>query len=105
MVVARLLRLCGHGEHDDAHYIDARLKQSPLGRDCLEVAEERLLREGWADAEGIRAMRQEAAREVDEAVATVQREPAPDPYKENWCALASGHLSEVFEQPARSTHA
>ena len=24
----------------------------------------------------------------------VQREPAPDPYKENWCALASRHLSE-----------
>jgi hypothetical protein len=38
--------------------------------------------------------------EVDEAVATVQREPAPDPYKENWCALKSGHLREVFEVPA-----
>ena len=89
MVVARLLRLCGHGEHDDAHYIDPRLKQSPVGRDCLAVAEERLLREGWADAEDTRAMRQEAAQEVDEAVAIVQREPAPDPYKEDWCALSS----------------
>jgi len=104
MVVARLLRLCGHGEHDDAHYIDPQLKQSPLGRDCLAVAEERLLREGWADAEAIRALRQKAAREVDKAVATVQREPAPDPYKENWCALASRHLSEMFENPALSTH-
>jgi pyruvate dehydrogenase E1 component alpha subunit/2-oxoisovalerate dehydrogenase E1 component alpha subunit len=99
MVVGRLLRLCGHGEHDDAHYIDAQMKKSPLGRDCLKVAEERLLHEGWADAKGISGMRKEATQEVDEAVAKVQREPAPDPYKENWCALASRHLSELFETP------
>src|SRR3989449_1909131 len=33
LVVARLLRLCGHGEHDDASYIDPKLKASPAGRD------------------------------------------------------------------------
>jgi pyruvate dehydrogenase E1 component alpha subunit/2-oxoisovalerate dehydrogenase E1 component alpha subunit len=99
MVVGSLLRLCGHGEHDDAHYIDKQTKKSPLGRDCLKLAEDRILREGWADAKAIAAMRQEATREVEEAVATVQREPAPDPYKENWCALASRHLSELFETP------
>jgi len=100
IVVGRLLRLCGHGEHDDAHYIDPRLKKSALGRDCLKVAEERLLREGWADAEAMRALRQQAALEVDEAVATAQREPAPDPYKEDWRALSSRHLSEIHETPA-----
>jgi len=99
MVVARLLRLCGHGEHDDAHYIDPQLKRSALGRDCLAVAQERLLREGWADANAIRALRLNAAREVDEAVATVQREPPPDPYTEDWCALSSRHLSEGHENP------
>src|SRR5439155_23286209 len=26
LIVAHLLRLCGHGEHDDASYVDARLK-------------------------------------------------------------------------------
>ena len=31
LVVATLLRLCGHGEHDDADYIDPKLKNSPLG--------------------------------------------------------------------------
>jgi pyruvate dehydrogenase E1 component alpha subunit/2-oxoisovalerate dehydrogenase E1 component alpha subunit len=102
MVVGRLLRLCGHGEHDDANYIDAQMKKSALGRDCLKVAEEWILREGWADAKAIGVMRQEATREVDEAVAKVQREPAPDPYSENWCALASRHLSELFETPAPS---
>jgi acetoin:2,6-dichlorophenolindophenol oxidoreductase subunit alpha len=99
MVVAHLLRLCGHGEHDDPTYIDPQLKKSPLGRDCLKVAEERLLREGWADAEALRTLRGELTQEIDEAVATVQREPAPDPYKENWCALSSKHLTEVFESP------
>jgi pyruvate dehydrogenase E1 component alpha subunit/2-oxoisovalerate dehydrogenase E1 component alpha subunit len=100
MVVGSLLRLCGHGEHDDAHYIDDQMKKTSIGRDCLKLAEERLLREGWADAKGIKAIRQEVRREVEEAVAKVQREPAPDPYRENWCALASRHLSELFETPA-----
>jgi len=48
MIVARLLRLCGHGEHDDACYVDSRLKSSPIGRDCLRVAEAHLQQQGWA---------------------------------------------------------
>jgi acetoin:2,6-dichlorophenolindophenol oxidoreductase subunit alpha len=100
LVVGRLLRLCGHGEHDDAQYIDPQLKNSPLGRDCLKVAEDRLQSEGWAGAEAIRHLRQQVAQEVDEAVATAQREPGPDPYKENWRALATKHLTDGFEVPA-----
>lgn len=99
LVVAELLRLCGHGEHDDAHYISAQLKQSPLGRDCLKIAEEVLLRRLWADANGLRIFREQAVLEVEKAVAAAQREAAPDPYNENWCALASRHLSERFETP------
>src|SRR6266850_2368915 len=53
LVVARLLRLCGHGENDDASYVDPRLKQSAVGRDCLEVAEQELLQLRWAGAETI----------------------------------------------------
>jgi pyruvate dehydrogenase E1 component alpha subunit/2-oxoisovalerate dehydrogenase E1 component alpha subunit len=99
MVVAQLLRLCGHGEHDDANYITTQSKQSLFGRDCLKVAEDHLLRRAWADADIIRKFRDDAALEVEQAVALVQREPGPDPYKENWCALASRHLSERFETP------
>jgi len=95
MVVARLLRLCGHGEHDDAGYVDAKLKQSPLGRDCLRVAEQQLLQHGWADAQTLELWRNEATQKIDEAVATVQREPAPDPYQEDWRALSSLHLWEA----------
>lgn len=98
LVVARLLRLCGHGEHDDASYVDLKLKASALGRDCLRVAEEYLLSQGWADAASIEIWRNEATHKVEEAVATVQREPGPDPYKENWCALASKHFSEMHAE-------
>jgi TPP-dependent pyruvate/acetoin dehydrogenase alpha subunit len=100
LVVARLLRLCGHGEHDDASYVDPKLKASPVGRDCLKVAEEHLLAENWADEITIDSWRSEAAHQVEEAVGTVQREPTPDPYKENWCALASKHLSEMHPEIA-----
>jgi len=97
MVVARLLRLCGHGEHDDASYIDPTLKQSPAGRDCLKVAEGHLLDNNWTDPQTLAAWRNEMAQQVEESVAKVQREPGPDPYKEDWCALASKHLSEGHE--------
>jgi TPP-dependent pyruvate/acetoin dehydrogenase alpha subunit len=102
MVVAQLLRLCGHGEHDDAPYISEELKQSQLGRDCMKVAEEHLLRRAWADAASVRKFREEAALEVEQAVAIVQREAGPDPFKENWCALSSRHLVERSETPDTS---
>jgi pyruvate dehydrogenase E1 component alpha subunit/2-oxoisovalerate dehydrogenase E1 component alpha subunit len=97
MIVATLLRLCGHGEHDDASYIDPRLKNSPIGRDCLKVTEEELLRRNWANPETMAAWRGEAALKIEQAVARVQREPGPDPFRENWCALSSRHLSEGRE--------
>jgi pyruvate dehydrogenase E1 component alpha subunit/2-oxoisovalerate dehydrogenase E1 component alpha subunit len=97
VVVAQLLRLCGHGEHDDASYVDPKLKASPVGRDCLKVAEAHLLEHRWAEASTLAVWRTEAAQKVEEAVAKVQREPGPDPYKEEWCALASKHLSEGHE--------
>ncbi len=97
LVVANILRLCGHGEHDDANYVDTKLKSSPLGRDCLKLAEEHLLEQEWADGDALAVWRNDAAQTVEESVAKVQREPGPDPYKEDWCALASKHLSEGHE--------
>lgn len=94
LVVAHLLRLCGHGEHDDAGYIPPTLKNSALGRDCLKLAEDFLVAHKMADAAQLAAWRSETIREIEEAVAPVQREPAPDPFKEDWRALASEHLNE-----------
>jgi len=97
LVVGSLLRLCGHGEHDDGSYVDPDLKASAVGRDCLLVGESQLLARKWADASSLKAWRTEAIQKVEEAVAKVQREPGPDPYKEDWCALASKHLSQGQE--------
>ena len=94
LVVATLLRLCGHGEHDDASYVDPKLKNAPVGRDCLVLAEKTIVRERWADPPTLEAWRREATQQVEDAVAQVRQEPTPDPYREDWCALASRHLIE-----------
>jgi TPP-dependent pyruvate/acetoin dehydrogenase alpha subunit len=94
LVVAKLLRLCGHGEHDDSNYIVPELKNSALGRDCLKVAEENILRRQWADAAQLAVWRSNAIHEIEEAVAQAQRDPLPDPFTEEWRALSSEHLSE-----------
>jgi acetoin:2,6-dichlorophenolindophenol oxidoreductase subunit alpha len=97
LVVAKLLRLCGHGEHDDSSYVDPKLKNSPLGRDCLKIAEEFLLQNKFTDGAQIAVWRSEAIREIEDAVAKVQREPTPDPFAENWSAISSEHLDETHE--------
>ena len=100
MIVAKLLRLCGHGEHDDASYIDPKLKASPLGRDCMVVAEKQILANEWASPADVQGWREAASKEVEESVNQVQREPSPDPFKEYWSALASKHLAEGYEDAA-----
>ena len=97
LVVASLLRLAGHGEHDDASYVDPKLRESKLGADCLKLAESRLLATGEADAEMLREMHEDAQRQIEEAVAQTLREPLPDPNTEDWCALSSRHLSDQNE--------
>jgi acetoin:2,6-dichlorophenolindophenol oxidoreductase subunit alpha len=95
LVVAKLLRLCGHGEHDDSNYIDPKLKNSPLGRDCLTVAEELLISKKMLDPVTLATWRSQIVHEIEDAVATAQREPAPDPFTENWRALSSENLVEI----------
>ena len=78
------------------NYVDPKLKQSSLGQDCLKLAENFLLEQAWADSSDIEAWRRDATHQVEEAVATAQREPAPDPGEEDWCPLATRHLSEGY---------
>jgi pyruvate dehydrogenase E1 component alpha subunit/2-oxoisovalerate dehydrogenase E1 component alpha subunit len=96
LVVAELLRLCGHGEHDDAGYIVPSLKNSPLGRDCLKMAEEKILTQQWTEAGQLAVWRSQIIQEIEEAVAQVQREPLPDPFAEEWRAFATNHLSDTY---------
>ena len=98
LVVANLLRLCGHGEHDDAQYIEPKLKASDLGRDCMKLAESQLMQHGWADAGTLAKWRAEAVQKVEEATTAAQREPGPDPFAENyWAALSTENLLEGNE--------
>jgi len=97
LVVADLLRLVGHGEHDDAHYVSHALKVSPIGRDCLDVARAQMAAEGWMTAAQFGSLREQLQAEVESAFATALREPPPDPSLEDWCALATRTLSEGYE--------
>ncbi len=88
LVIAEILRLAGHGEHDDAFYVDDALKSSTLGRDCLEMGREQMVAGGFAEAAEIEVWELEAADAVQQAVAQAQKEPAPDPYQDDWLALS-----------------
>jgi pyruvate dehydrogenase E1 component alpha subunit/2-oxoisovalerate dehydrogenase E1 component alpha subunit len=100
LIEASLLRLCGHGEHDDASYVDPQTKRAPAGRDCLLVAEEAALGLGLVTRGVLSGWREEAVRAVEEAVTQAQREPAPDPFREDWQALATRHLGEGVAETA-----
>ena len=99
MVVARLLRLSGHGEHDDGFYVPAEVRADHYGRDCIEVAMRQLVEHELATAEEIGAWREQFADEVQRAVAQAQQEAPPDPYQEDWTALATRFPLPV-SQPA-----
>lgn len=89
LVVADILRLVGHGEHDDASYIPDALKRSPLGRDCMEIARETLLENEWITAKEVADWHAAVEKEVEETASKVLREPAPDPSEEDWNAFAT----------------
>lgn len=89
MVVAHLLRLSGHGEHDDGSYVPDSAKHGHHGRDCIEVAMRQLVDGGYATAEEIMAWQVDTSEEVQRAVAQAQQESVPDPYREDWSALST----------------
>lgn len=96
LVVADLLRLVGHAEHDDAHYITDAQKASPLGRDCLQLAEEVFLEKKEATVEEIALWKKEVEEEIESVTMRVLREPAPDPEEETWIPYATHHLHSLF---------
>src|SRR5881296_3321877 len=97
LVVASILRLSGHGEHDDASYVPEEIKREPFARDCLKLAEKKIVDLELVDAETLRSWRDEAAAKVDEAVAAAQKEPAPEGDKEDWCAYSMRDLVNSVE--------
>jgi pyruvate dehydrogenase E1 component alpha subunit/2-oxoisovalerate dehydrogenase E1 component alpha subunit len=92
LVVASLLRLVGHGEHDDASYVDPHLRQAGVGRDCLEVGAAELIERRLATADDIAAWTKDAHSEVEQALNIAQREKGPDPTHEDWSAISTDRL-------------
>ena len=78
-----------------ASYIDPKLKRSELGRDCLDIAEQRLVAEGWLSEEEIGRRRAGLVAAIDETISTVQRESAPDASSESWQALSTASLRDT----------
>lgn len=89
LVVAKLLRLSGHGEHDDGSYVPQDIREGAYGRDCIEVGKVQLIGTGWLTEEEYSQWIEEINAEAQEAVAIAQREEAPNPYQEVWTATAS----------------
>jgi len=96
LVIGKMLRLVGHGEHDDASYVDPALKKAPVGQDCLAVCESFIVTQGWATQDEIAEWRREAKEEVDDTASKVRREAAPDPADEEWTAISTRNLEDSF---------
>src|SRR5437763_10305748 len=64
LVVAKILRLAGHGEHDDASYVAPEMKNEPFAQDSVKRAEQLILEQELLDADGLKQMRAEIAAEV-----------------------------------------
>ncbi|MFN2508362.1 MAG: thiamine pyrophosphate-dependent dehydrogenase E1 component subunit alpha [Chthoniobacterales bacterium] len=92
LVVASILRLSGHGEHDDASYVTADIRGEPFAQDALQRAETLIVEQELADPEELRQWRADAAAQVDEAVSTAQKEAAPVASEEDWCAVSTPEL-------------
>jgi acetoin:2,6-dichlorophenolindophenol oxidoreductase subunit alpha len=90
MVVADLLRLAGHGTHDDASYVADEVK-SRFG-DCLQLHERTLSQQGILDVAAIAAIRDEARIQVEAAVEQARGEPQPEPQGEDWSARCEQDL-------------
>lgn len=94
LVVADLLRLVGHGEHDDASYVDPALKKAAVGADCIELAATHIVSRGWHSAEELADWRRGVEEEVNSTADRVRREPAPDPSEDDWNAISRDILRD-----------
>lgn len=92
LVVGKLLRLSGHGEHDDASYVPESAKAGRYGRDCVALARERILAEHFCEAEALETLESEVQEFVEEIFATAQSEEPPHPMDDSWRALSSRRL-------------
>src|SRR5207302_132026 len=88
LVVASILRLAGHGEHDDFSYVTDDIRKEPFAIDCLQRTEAFIRERELADAGTLQRWREEAAEEVENAFSAAQKEAVPNGDEEDWCAIS-----------------
>jgi acetoin:2,6-dichlorophenolindophenol oxidoreductase subunit alpha len=96
LVVASVLRLSGHGEHDDASYVTDEIKRQSFAQDCVKLTEKKIVDLALVDAATLQSWKDDAKKQVDEAIATAQQEAAPEGDKEEWRAIST---RELVDQP------
>ena len=92
LVVAEVLRLAGHGEHDDASYVPQEMKEQPFAQDPVARTEKFILENGLMERDELQKLRADIAKQIDEAVATAQQEDPPQPREEDWRAMSKQEL-------------
>jgi TPP-dependent pyruvate/acetoin dehydrogenase alpha subunit len=97
LVVAEVLRLSGHGEHDDASYVPQEMKGQPFAQDPVARTEKFILDQGLMTRDELQKMRADVAKQVDEAVAMAQQEESPQPREEDWRAMST---QELIDRPS-----
>jgi TPP-dependent pyruvate/acetoin dehydrogenase alpha subunit len=97
LVVAEVLRLAGHGEHDDASYVPQEMKEQPFAQDPVARTEKFILENGLMGHDEFQKLRADIAKQIDEAVATAQQEDPPQPREEDWRAMST---QELIDKPS-----
>ncbi|MDP6610135.1 MAG: thiamine pyrophosphate-dependent dehydrogenase E1 component subunit alpha [Vicinamibacterales bacterium] len=77
LVEFKTFRTRGHGEHDDMGYVDAGLREFWERRDPLRLFSEYLAGAGGLGEAAVRAIDDECAASIEEAVAWAEAQPAP----------------------------
>jgi len=97
LVVASILRLAGHGEHDDFSYVTDDIRKEPFAIDCLQRTKTFIKERELADAATLQRWDEEAAEEVENAFSAAQKEPVPNGEEEDWCAISTRDLVDEIE--------
>jgi TPP-dependent pyruvate/acetoin dehydrogenase alpha subunit len=74
------------------------MKRQAFARDCVKVAEQTIIESNLLDQDTLAEWRRDAVAQVDDAVATAQKEAVPEADKEDWYALSTRDLVDNTEE-------
>lgn len=78
LIECKTMRIRGHSEHDDAFYVPRELLEEWRQKDPIARFEAKLRGDGVLTDEKLRALEEEIASELEEAVAWAEASPFPD---------------------------